>query len=298
MNRMRSYIEGWKVRNRSRIREFRLSLHYFLKSPLAVAGLLVMAAIVVIAILASYIAPYPEVYVDLENVMLPPSWNHLFGTDEMGRDIFSRVLYGSRITLQVGATVILVAYSIAIPLGTISGYKGGRVDDIIMRFTDMFLAFPSIILAMALAAALGAGIMNAMLALAFTWWPWATRIARSQALSIRNSYYVQAAKASGGSDFYIVLHHVIPNCLGLITVQASVDFGWTILVAAALGFLGLGAQPPAPDWGLMVSIGRIYFLAKPWLSLFPGIAIFVTVLGANLLGDGLRDVLDPRLRRR
>jgi peptide/nickel transport system permease protein len=230
--------------------------------------------------------------------MMPPSGDHLFGTDDMGRDIFSRILYGSRITLSVGALVILVAYSIAIPLGTFAGYKGGLLDDAIMRFTDMFLAFPSIILAMAFAAALGPGIINAMLALSVTWWPWATRIMRSQALSIKNSYYVQAAKALGGSDLYVVLHHVIPNCLGLIIVQATVDLGWTILTAAALGFLGLGAQPPAPDWGLMVAIGRIYFLSKPWLSLFPGIAIFVTVLGANLLGDGLRDVLDPRMRRR
>lgn len=298
MNRVRGYVEKWKVRNRSRIKELRLSINYFRKSALAVAGLLIMLGVIVMAILAPYIAPYPEVYVDLENRMLPSSRDHLFGTDDMGRDIFSRILYGSRITLSVGALVILVAYSIAIPLGTFAGYKGGLLDDVIMRFTDMFLAFPSIILAMAFAAALGPGILNAMLALSVTWWPWATRITRSQALSIKNSYYVQAAKASGGSDFYIVLHHVIPNCLGLIIVQATVDLGWTMLTAAALGFLGLGAQPPAPDWGLMVSIGRIYFLTKPWLSLFPGIAIFVTVLGANLLGDGLRDVLDPRLRRR
>jgi peptide/nickel transport system permease protein len=298
MNRARSFIERWKVRNRSRIREFRLSLHYFLKSPLAVAGLLIILTIVAIAILAPFIAPYPDVYVDIPNKYLPPSWAHPFGTDDLGRDIFSRVLYGSRITLEVGATVILVAYSIAIPVGTIAGYRGGRLDNLIMRFTDMFLAFPSIILAMAFAAALGPGILNAMLALSITWWPWATRITRSQALSIRNSYYVQAAKASGGSDFYIVLHHVIPNCLGLIVVQASIDFGWTILTAATLGFLGLGAQAPSPEWGLMVSIGRIYFLTKPWMSLFPGIAIFVTVLGANLLGDGLRDTLDPRMRRR
>ena len=298
MNRARSFIERWKVRNRSRIREFRLSLHYFLKSPLAVAGLLIILTIVAIAILAPFIAPYPDVYVDIPNKYLPPSWAHPFGTDDLGRDIFSRVLYGSRITLEVGATVILVAYSIAIPVGTIAGYSGGRLDNLIMRFTDMFLAFPSIILAMAFAAALGPGILNAMLALSITWWPWATRTTRSQALSIRNSYYVQAAKASGGSDFYIVLHHVIPNCLGLIVVQASIDFGWTILTAATLGFLGLGAQAPSPEWGLMVSIGRIYFLTKPWMSLFPGIAIFVTVLGANLLGDGLRDTLDPRMRRR
>ena len=298
MNKIIRYINEWKIRNRSRIKEFRLSLHYFLKSPLAVVGLIIILGVVIIAIFAPYIAPYPEVYVDLENRMLPPSWEHPFGTDDMGRDIFSRVIYGSRISLQVGIVVILVAYAVAIPLGTIAGYRGGLVDDAIMRVTDVFLAFPSIILALAFAAALGPGIMNAMLALALTWWPWATRIIRSQALSIRESYYVQAAKALGASDLYIILWHVIPNCIGPIVVQATVDFGWTLLVAASLGFLGLGAQPPAPDWGLMVSIGRVYFLTRPWLSLFPALAISIIVLGANLLGDGLRDVLDPRLRRR
>lgn len=298
MSQVSGYIRKWKIRNRSRIREFRLSLRYFLKSPLAVAGLSIIVAIVVIAILAPFIAPYSSTRVDVSKAFLPPSWTHLMGTDDNGRDIFSRVLDGSRITLEIGAIVVLVAYSIAIPLGSISGYKGGHLDDALMRFTDMFLAFPAIILAMAFAAALGPGILNAMLALALTWWPWATRITRSQALSISESYYVQAAKASGGSDLYIVLHHVIPNCLGLVIVQASIDFGWTVLVASSLGFLGLGAQPPAPEWGLMVAIGRVYFLYRPWISLFPGIAIFITVLGANLLGDGLRDVLDPRLRRR
>lgn len=298
MDTIMHHIREWRTRNESRIKEFRLSVHYFLKSPLAVAGLLVILGIVVVSILAEFIAPYPAIYVDLENRMLPPSWDHLFGTDDMGRDIFSRVVHGCRITLQVGVIVILVAYSVAIPLGTIAGYKGGLTSDVIMRFTDMFLAFPSIILAMAFASALGPGIMNAMLALALTWWPWATRITRSQALSIRESYYVEAANALGASDLYIIIHHVIPNCMGPIVVQATVDFGWTVLVAASLGFLGLGAQPPSPDWGLMVSIGRIYFLTRPWLSIFPGLAIFFTVLSANLLGDGLRDVLDPRLRRR
>jgi peptide/nickel transport system permease protein len=293
-----SHIREWRARNKSRIKEFRLSVDYFMRSPLAVAGLIVILGVIVVAVAAPIIAPYPAVYVDLENRMLPPSLNHLFGTDDIGRDIFSRVLYGSGITLQVGVIVILVAYSIAIPLGTVAGYKGGLTSDIIMRFTDMFLAFPSIILALAFSAALGPGITNAMLALALTWWPWATRITRSQALSIKESYYVEAAKALGASDSYIIFHHVIPNCMGPIVVQATVDFGWTVLVAASLGFLGLGAQPPAPDWGLMVSIGRTYFISQPWLSLFPGLAIFVTVLAANLLGDGLRDVLDPRLRRR
>ena len=291
-------MREWRTRNKSRIKELRLSLHYFLKSSLAVAGLLMILGIVIVAILAPFIAPYPATYVDLEERMLPPSSDHLFGTDDMGRDIFSRVVHGSRITLQVGLVVILVAYSIAIPLGTIAGYKKGLIGDIIMRFTDMLLAFPSIILAMAFSSALGPGIMNAMLALALTWWPWATRITRSQTLSIRESYYVEASQALGASDLYIILHHVIPNCIGPLIVQATVDFGWTALVAASLGFLGLGAQPPAPDWGLMVSIGRTYIITQPWLSIFPGLAIFFTVIGANLLGDGLRDVLDPRLRRR
>ena len=292
------HMREWQTRNESRIKEFRLSVHYFLKSPIAVSGLLVLLGIVIIAIFAPFIAPYPAVYVDLENRMLPPSLDHLFGTDDMGRDIFSRVVYGSRITLQVGLIVILIAYAVAVPLGTIAGYKKGLIGNIIMGLTDMFLAFPSIILTLAISSALGPGIRNAMLALSLTWWPWATRISRSQALAIKESYYVQAAKALGGSDLWIVFRHVIPNCMGPLVVQATVDFGWTVLTAAALGFLGLGAQAPSPDWGLMVSTGRVWFVSKPWLSLFPGLAIFVTVLSVNLLGDGLRDVFDPRLRRR
>lgn len=292
------WIKEWVARNRSRLQEYKLVLHYFSKSPLAVAGLLIMLTFFFVAVFAPYLAPYPESYMNLEERMLPPSWEHTFGTDDMGRDILSRVIYGSRISLQVGFIVILVAYAIAIPLGAIAGYKGGVLHEIITRITDIFLAFPSIVLALAFAAALGPGLTNAMLALSLTWWPWATRVIRSQTIAIKESYYVQAAKVLGCGDFYIILHHVLPNCLGPIIVQATVDLGWTILVAAALGYLGIGAQPPAPDWGLMISIGRIYFLTCPWLCIFPGIAIATVVLGANLLGDGLRDVLDPRLRRR
>lgn len=292
------FVTEWRTRNESRIKELRLSIRYFLKSPLAVAGLIMILAIVITAIFAEFIAPYPPIYVDVESRFLPPSMDHIFGTDDVGRDIFSRVVYGSRITLMCGSVVILIAYSVAILLGTTAGYKGGLIDEGIMRLTDMFLAFPSILLALAFTAALGPGITNVMLALSLTWWPWATRIARSQTLTIRESYYVQAAKSLGGSEPHIILHHIIPNCMGPLVVQATLDFGWTVLVAASLGFLGLGAQPPQPDWGLMVSIGRMYFLGAPWVSLFPALAIFVAVLGVNLLGDGLRDVLDPRMRRR
>lgn len=293
-----SSLRKWKTRNESKIKEARWSIHYFARSPLSVTGLLVVLVIVMAAIFADQIAPYPYTHIETASRFLPPSSSHILGTDDMGADIFSRVVYGTRITLTSGVIVILISYSIAILLGTVTGYFGGLVDEVTMRFADMFLAFPSILLAFAFVAVLGPGITNTMLALSFTWWPWATRIVRSQTLTIKESYYVQAAKVLGASNFHIISNHILPNCMGPIIVQATVDFGWTILVAASLGFLGLGAQAPAPDWGLMVSTGRMYFLSCPWISLFPGLAIFVTVLGVNLLGDGLRDVLDPKMRRR
>jgi len=234
---------------------------------------------------------------NMNKKLLPPGKEHFLGTDELGRDIYSRIIYGSRTSLRIGVSVILIAYSISIPLGTIAGYNKGLIDDIIMRLSDMFLAFPSIVLAMAFAAALGPGIYKTMLALSLTWWPWSTRVVRSQALSVSNSYYVQAAEAMGASDARIILRHIIPNCLGVIIVQASVSFGVTMLASAALSFLGIGIQPPTPDWGLMVSYGRNYFIEAPWLSFFPGLAILIVSLGSNLIGDGLRDVFDPRLRR-
>ena len=219
------------------------------------------------------------------------------GTDDMGRDILSRIIYGSRISIMVGVVVVAISLSIGVPLGAISGYFGGKIDSILMRITDIFLGLPSLVLALAIAAALGRGIMNTMIAISITWWPWYARLVRGQTLSIREMGYIEAARAAGGSSFRIVLTHVLPNCISPIIVTASMDMGYTILAAAALGFIGLGAQPPSPEWGLMVSIGRTYMMNYPWVATFPGLAILITVLGFNLVGDGLRDLLSPRLRR-
>lgn len=261
-------------------------------------GLFFIFGFILTAAIAPLVAPYPAIYTDVPNMFLPPSSDHLFGTDDLGRDIFSRILYGSRVSLQIGIIVISIAYLIGITLGLISGYYGGWLDEVIMRVTDMVLGFPSILLALAITAALGGGLYNMMLALSFSWWPWCTRVMRSNVIPLRNSQFIEAVKALGATDRRIIFFHILPNCLGVIVVQATVDFGWTVLVAASLGFLGIGAQPPTPEWGLMLGIGRIYFLNYPWLVIFPGLAIFVMVLGANLLGDGLRDVLDPRVARR
>jgi peptide/nickel transport system permease protein len=261
-------------------------------------GLVIILGFLVIVAIGPFVAPFPAIYADIAHRFLPPSSVHLFGTDDLGRDVFSRILYGAGITLQIGVIVIAIAYSIGLTLGSISGYYGGLVDDVIMGFTNLILGFPSILLAMAITSALGPGLYNMMLALSFSWWPWCCRVVRSQVMSLRRAMFVEAAKAVGATDRRIILFHVLPNSLGPILVQATVDFGWTVLVAASLGYLGLGAQSPSPEWGLMMSIGRMYFLTQPWLTIFPGLAIFAVVLGTNLLGDGLRDVLDPRLARR
>ena len=295
---IRGFLSEYKAKNKSRIEDYRFRIHLFRKSPPAMLGLVIVLGFLIIAAIAPLVAPYPAIYTDIPNKLLPPSPGHFFGTDDLGRDVFSRILHGSRITLQIGIIVISIAYAIGLTLGSVSGYYGGRLDELIMRFTDVMLGFPSILLAMAITAALGSGLFNMMLALSFGWWPWCCRVVRSQVMSLRKAPFIEAARAVGATDRRIILFHILPNSLGPILVQATVDFGWTVLVAASLGFLGIGAQPPAPEWGLMMGIGRIFFLTQPWLIVFPGLAIFAFVLGTNLLGDGLRDVLDPRLARR
>jgi len=247
---------------------------------------------------APYIAPYGPFDISLSEAFQQPSTKHLFGTDEMGRDILSRVLWGSRISLRVGVTVVAISLCIGTVLGGIAGYMGGVIDEIVMRFTDLVLAFPSIVLALALAAALGPGLNNAMFAISVTWWPWYSRLVRGQVLSIREAGFVEAARCIGASGYRILFRHILPNSFGPVIVNASMDFGWTILMGAALGFLGIGAQPPQPEWGLMINVGRIYFMDKPWIATFPGLAILLVVLASNLIGDGLGEILNPRLRRR
>ncbi len=278
------------------VRTLRLARKY----PLAVSGLSVSFILVLIAIFAPLIAPYPGdvTQTHIQQRFLPPNPSHLFGTDELGRDVFSRVVYGSRISLSVGVLAIGLALLIGVPLGVIAGYSRGIWDEVIMRITDIFLSFPSLLLAMAISAILGPNLRNVMIAIAISWWPWYTRILRSEAISIRERDFVAAAKASGASWIRIVFHHILRNSLTPIIIQASMDFGSVILTCASLSFLGLGAQPPVPEWGLMISTGRTFFLTNWWIVTFPGIAIFISVLSFNLVGDGLREFLDPKMRRR
>ena len=211
--------------------------------------------------------------------------------------MFARILYGGRSSLSIGFLVVIVASVIGIPLGAIAGYFGGWIDDLIMRITDMFLAFPPLLLAIAIAAALGASFINSMIAIAFTWWPWYARLVRAQTLSLREEYFIEAARSIGVSDFNIIRRHVLPNVLTPVLVQATMDIGSAILTGAAISFIGLGVQPPTPDWGKMISTGRIYFIERPWFAGSAGAAIFLVTLAFNLLGDAVRDVADPRTRR-
>ena len=271
------------------------------RNKLSVIGLSIILLLVFVAIFAPFLAPSPEQAKgepNLKERLQPPSWKHPFGTDHMGRDIFSRVIYGARTSLLIGFSVVSIALVIGLFLGLIAGYFGGKFDLLIMRITDIFLAFPPLLLALLIASTLGRGLMNAILALAISWWPWYTRLVRGMAISVKNRPYVEAAKAMGVADWKIMIRHILPNSVSPLIVQATMDIGSAILEAAALSFLGLGVQPPTPDWGLMISEGKNYFLNYWWYPVFPGLAIFVTVIAFNLLGDAIREVIDPRLRRR
>jgi peptide/nickel transport system permease protein len=265
--------------------------------PLALLGVAVIMVVVVAAILGPWLAPEPgdgAGVIDTGQRMLPPSREHPFGTDWLGRDMLSRVILGARLALQVSLIVVGLAILVGVPLGAVAGYRRGRVDGVIMRITDLFLAFPPLLLAMAIVAALGPGLQHATLALVISWWPWYARIARGLAVSLREWPFVDAARAMGIRDGAIIFRHIVPNSVGPIVVQATIDIGTVILAAGSLAFIGLGARPPAPDWGLMVAEGRQYILEQWWLSTFPGLAIFVTVLAFNLVGDLLLRLLDPR----
>ncbi len=283
-----------------RIREIKLSLYLLGRNRLTRLSLVVVMLLIFIAVVSPYIVPHPE-HIETEanprDKLLPPSGQYFFGTDELGRDIFSRVLYGTRISLQTALVAVGLALVIGVPLGAVAGATGGLADEIIMRITDIFLSFPPLLLAIAVAAFLGPSLENAMIAIAISWWPWYTRLIRGQAVSIRERQFVKAAKAIGTPPIRIIFGHIVPNCIAPVIVQASMDIGGVILTIASLSFLGLGAQSPTPEWGLMVSTSRNYFLNAWWYSIFPGLAIFVTVLVFNLLGDGLREILDPKTRK-
>jgi peptide/nickel transport system permease protein len=265
--------------------------------PLLAAGTALSLLIVLVALLAPFLAPDPADAGSAThplNTLQPPSAGHPFGTDQVGRDVLSRLIYGARVSPQIALYVLVIACLVGIPLGIAAGYFGGWIDDVIMRVTDVFLAFPALLLALALAAVLSPSIGNTTLAIAVTWWPWYTRLVRGQAASVAGRPYVESARALGVRHRTILLRHILPNSITPVIVQASLDVGGIILTASALSFLGLGAQDPTPDWGLMVSQGQSYFTTQWWLVTFPGLAILITAVAFNLLGDGLRDVLDPR----
>ncbi|TPL80437.1 ABC transporter permease [Mesorhizobium sp. B2-3-13] len=267
----------------------------FSANRLAFVGLLIIIALLLVAALAGVLAPYSPTFGDLKNArLLAPSAQHWFGTDDLGRDILSRILYGSRWTLYVVILVAIIAAPIGLLVGTVAGYAGGWTDAILMRITDIFLAFPKLILALAFVAALGPGIENAVLAIAITSWPPYARIARAETLTVRNSDYIKAVQLMGASPFRIVLRHIMPLCISSLIIRVTLDMAGIILTAAGLGFLGLGAQPPLPEWGTMIASGRRFVLDQWWVAGAPGFAILIVSLGFNLLGDGLRDALDPR----
>ena len=288
----------FKAEHESKINEFRYTLFLIRNSPLTILGLIIITTLILVAIFAPYIAPYDPERTNILERLQPPSSKHWFGTDDLGRDIFSRVVWGARISLEIGFTVVFLATAIGTVLGLIAGYYRGKIDEILMRITDMFFAIPSLILAMALSAALQTrNIWTVMLAVTFVWWPSYVRIVRATVLSLANSQFVEAAKSVGASSFRIMFRHILPNSLAPLLVQMTLDLGAVILVAAGLSFIGFGAGPNTPEWGRMVAEGRNFMTTAWWMITFPGLAIFITVLGFNLLGDGLRDILDPRLRR-
>jgi len=280
--------------------EYRLMWRAFRRDPLAIVSLAVIGIFVAAAVFAPWLAPYPGQGMGVPDItakFLPPSWSHLFGTDYLGRDVLSRIIYGGRSSLTIGFLVVFIAALIGVPLGAIAGYFGGKLDDALMRVTDVFLAFPPLLLAIALAAALGPSFINTMIAISFTWWPWYARIVRSQTLSLRSRDFIEAARSIGVPHRRIITSHVLPNVFTPVLVQGTLDMGSAILIATAISFIGLGVQPPTADWGQMVSIGRVYFIDRPWYAGSAGVAIFLVVLAFNLLGDTARDVLDPRTRR-
>lgn len=264
----------------------------------AMAGLIVLALLVLLSIAAPLVSPYDPIQQKLSDALLDPSMSHPFGTDYLGRDILARMLYGARYSLAIGFVAVAFGITIGVPLGAVSGYYGGWVDLVVQRFVDLLLSFPGFLLALSLVAILGIGLENVIIAVGISTTPSFIRLTRASTLSVRQLTYIEAARASGARSGVIIFRHVLPNVVAPVIVQATLSLGSAILLAAGLGFLGLGVQPPTPEWGTMLGEGRNYIFSNPNMATFPGIAIFVAVLSFNLAGDGLRDALDPRLRKR
>lgn len=293
---MNNFMESMKPKWNS----FKESMYLLARNKLSLLAFAIIILLVLGAVFAPVIVPYPEdVYsTHIEQKLEAPSSDHIMGTDELGRDVFSRLVYGARVSISTALIAVGVALVIGIPLGAIAGTFGGWVDNVIMRITDVFLSFPPLLLAIALVTLLGPGLTNAIIAIVVSWWPWYTRLVRGQAISIKERKFVQAAETIGTSKAKIIFSHIVPNCISPVIVQASMDIGGVIMTVASLSFLGLGAQQPQPEWGLMISVGRASFPDKWWCCIFPGIAIFLTVLSFNLLGDAIREILDPKTRKR
>jgi peptide/nickel transport system permease protein len=284
----------------ARMRRLRFVVWTFRGSASGLLGLALVAAFLLLAAFGPMIAPYPADAtgaMHLAQRLQPPSAAHWFGTDEMGCDILSRVVIGTRTSLWVGLVITAVASLIGVPLGIAAGYLGGAPRAVIMRVTDVFLSVPGLVLALAIVSALGPGVMHGVVALSLVWWPGYVRLIEAKALTLRSEPYVEAARTMGAGHAWVLVRHILPNCVSPLIVKASMDMGLAILAVASLGFIGLGARPPAPEWGAMVSVARSYMPDWWWYSFFPGLFIFLTVLGFNLFGDGLRDMLDPRSAR-
>lgn len=295
-------VEGRPARPRraATLRRLRFVAWTFSGSASALLGLALVAMFLLLAAFGPWIVPFPEDAsgaIHLAQRLQPPSALHPFGTDEMGDDILSRVVLGTRTSLWVGLTITGIASLIGVPLGIAAGYLGGLPRRVIMRVTDVFLAVPGLVLALAIVSALGPGVMHGVLALSLVWWPGYVRLIEAKALTLRGEPYVEASRTMGAGHAWILLRHILPNCVSPLIVKASMDMGLAILAVASLGFIGLGAKPPAPEWGAMISVARSYMPDWWWYSFFPGLFIFLTVLGFNLFGDGLRDMLDPRSER-
>jgi peptide/nickel transport system permease protein len=282
--------------------ELKLTGRYLLRNKLSLAGGIVAGVYLVLAVLVTLtgdlLLPHDPFVQNYAQALMPPSVTHLFGTDDLGRDIFSRVIAGTPFDAQIAFVVVLISLALGGSIGAFAGYLGGRAEEIMMRVTDVFLSFPALVLAMAVAIAIGPGLTNAMMALLVVWWPWYARIGRGEALSIKSSQYVEAAHAAGLSGFQVVIRHVLPNILMPLLVYATLDISNVVLTGSVLSFIGLGAQPPTPEWGRMVFDGQDYLSGAWWMSVIPATAIFIVVLAFSLFGDGLRDAFDPRLRRR
>jgi ABC-type dipeptide/oligopeptide/nickel transport system permease subunit len=277
--------------------QFQEALRRLKRNRMAVVGLVIISLFILCAAVAPWIAPHDPIRISLRHTLREPSIENPLGRDELGRDMLSRIIYGARISLSIGLISVAIGASIGIPIGAISGYYGGKTDLIVQRIIDIMLAFPGILLAIVIVSTLGVGLRNVMIAVGIVSIPIYVRLVRGSVLSIKEQEYVSAARALGSSDRRIIFRHILPNCLGPIIVQSTLEIATAILWAAGLGFLGLGAQPPTPEWGTMLSRGRVFMRVAPHVTVFPGLAIVLTVLGFNLLGDGLRDALDPRLKR-